>query len=151
VVLQQIILCSYVFSLDQAGIDIVGTLYLFEQGFLHVGSWITSKSRPHRAEWIAYQPGIYAFVIGDSVMYLGRTAFLSRRLRSYSRLAFTQSGGEPRDVYRKIAVCVEQGTEVMVFAKVVPNASIDRLDALLGPLVADIDPIWNTLPQTMSQ
>ena len=90
-------------------------------------------------------PGIYGFVVGDSVMYLGHTAFLDRRIRQYSRLALTNVPGEARDVHRKIAVCVQQQIEVSVLAKVIPNASIEYLNRELKKLVADIKPIWNVM------
>lgn len=118
---------------------------ILRQGFVYVDSWLTLESRPHRAGWIKHKPGIYAFVVGDSVMYIGQTAFLDRRLRHYSRLALTMGHGAPRDVHRKLAICVEQGIEVAVLAKVIPNASIEYLNVELKKLVADIKPIWNVL------
>lgn len=52
---------------------------------------------------------------------------------------------EPRDVHRKLAVCVQQKIEVVVLAKVIPYASIEYLDRELKKLVADIKPIWNVM------
>jgi hypothetical protein len=78
-------------------------------------------------------------------MYLGCTAFLDRRLRRYSLLALTKVSGEPRDIHRKIAVCVEQEIEVAVLAKVLPNSSMEGLESELDNLIGEFSPIWNTL------
>lgn len=118
---------------------------LLSRGFEYVGSWSDDKSRPHRAGWIKQMPGLYAFVVGDSVMYLGHTAFLDRRIRHYSRLALTKASGEPRDIHRKLVVCIHQRIEVAVLAKVIQSASIEYLGFELRKLVADIRPIWNVM------
>lgn len=120
---------------------------ILDIGFVYVGSWTNDASRPHKATWIRQQSGLYAFIIGDSVMYLGATAFLDKRLRHYSRLAFTNVSGEPREVHRKISSCIKQGIEVAVAARIHPNAPMENLSHELGKLVKEINPIWNAMTE----
>ena len=39
--------------------------------FVYVDAWRTAESKPHRVPWIRHQSGLYAFVVGDEVVYVG--------------------------------------------------------------------------------
>jgi hypothetical protein len=116
---------------------------LLEKDFLYVGSWNSSHSRPHHVVWLKDKPGIYAFVIGDDVVYVGSTAFLRRRLKEYSRRAFQKGKQEQDAIYDRILASVLDSSEIFVFAKPLHPASLTELDRIAGELIAEINPVWN--------
>lgn len=95
---------------------------LTQDGFTYVGSWQTIDSKPQKVPWIKHQPGLYAFAVGDEVVYIGLAKVLHRRLRNYSRRAFRDLNRAPRAAHSSIATGVAGGIEVKVFAKVMSEA-----------------------------
>lgn len=116
---------------------------LADNGFSFVGSWKTIDCRPHKAPWIKHQPGLYAFVVGDEVVYIGSARVLHRRLRNYSRRAFRDLNRAPRAAHSSIAGGVTGGIEIKVFAKIMPEAERAALLEAETALIQRIHPIWN--------
>ncbi|URK88005.1 hypothetical protein LP421_10520 [Rhizobium sp. RCAM05350] len=116
---------------------------LLENEFVHVGSWRTVDCLPHKAAWLKYQPGLYAFVVGSTVMYVGRATVLHRRLRNYSRRAFRDEKRALRSAHTNIALSVATAVEVVVYAKIAPGANEVLLDPLETDLIRSFQPAWN--------
>jgi hypothetical protein len=93
--------------------------------------------------WLKDKPGIYAFVVGDDVVYISSTAFLRRRLKEYSRRAFQKGKRDSEAVYDRILTSVLDSSEIFVFAKPLHPASLTELDSFAAALVAKIKPAWN--------
>lgn len=116
---------------------------LLDNEFVHVGSWRTVDCLPHKVAWLKYQSGLYAFVVGSTVMYVGRATVLHRRLRNYSRRAFRDEKRALRDAHTNIALSVATAVEVIVYAKIVPGATEAMLDLLETDLIRSLQPQWN--------
>jgi excinuclease UvrABC nuclease subunit len=116
---------------------------LLKSGFVRVGSWQTSECRPHRLPLLKYQPGLYAFVIAETVMYVGIAGVLHRRLRNYSKRAFANGGKPPREVHTNIAATVSGQGVVDVYAKLMPGSDQAMLLAMETELIKALQPAWN--------
>jgi excinuclease UvrABC nuclease subunit len=116
---------------------------LEDNGFSFVGSWRTIDCKPHKAPWIRHQSGLYAFAVGDEVVYIGLAKVLHRRLRNYSRRAFRDLNRAPRAAHSSIASGVAGGFEVKVFAKVMPEADRAALLQAETALIQQMHPVWN--------
>ncbi|ESZ56000.1 hypothetical protein X727_32995 [Mesorhizobium sp. L103C119B0] len=118
--------------------------FLIEEGFMPVGSWRTADCRPHRdAAWVRHQPGLYAFVVGSAVMYIGLSETLHRRLRRYGNRAFRNKNVPQRGPHINIALSVAGNIEVPIFAKVIPGATEALLLPLETALIKALQPGWN--------
>ncbi|MPZ29393.1 MAG: hypothetical protein GEV13_00085 [Rhodospirillales bacterium] len=117
--------------------------FLVNTGFLPVGSWRAAACRPHKAAWLRSQPGLYAFVIEHTVMYVGETVTLHRRLRNYGNRAFRNGNNAQRKVHVGIASSTAENIEVAIFARVVPGADKELLLPMQNALIQALQPPWN--------
>jgi len=116
---------------------------LTDNGFLFVGAWVSIDSKPHKAPWIKYQSGLYAFVLLDEVVYVGKAKVLHRRLRNYSRRAFRDLVRAKRHAHTSISDGVASGVEVHVYAKIMEDADDFALFEAESTLIKELHPIWN--------
>jgi hypothetical protein len=111
-------------------------------GFMQIGSWETPACRVHKATSIKGKGGLYAFVAGNAVRYIGKSDVLHRRLRNYSRRCFTLGSREPlRACHAGILATLASNEEVNVFAFVADDLS--TLKAIEASLIKRFNPVWN--------
>jgi excinuclease UvrABC nuclease subunit len=58
--------------------------WLLAKGFVLVGSWSDQASKLD-ARSLERAPGIYAYVVGERIRYIGKATRLRSRVRSYNR------------------------------------------------------------------
>lgn len=112
-------------------------------GFTLLGSWRTPNCRPHKLGAIRYVPGLYAFVVGDDVRYIGKADTLHRRLRNYGNRAFRNGARPQRGVHEAIEPLVRGGTEVLVYVCPMPGSLDPELRAAETALLIALQPEWN--------
>ena len=116
---------------------------LLEDEFEYVGAWRTADCRPHKLEWLKYKPGLYAFVIGDTVMYVGKAVTLHRRLRNYGNRTFRNGKKAQRSAHIGIGASVAGTVEVSIYAKVIADATKSSLYPIEKALIRKFGPAWN--------
>lgn len=116
---------------------------LIDDGFQRIGAWRTAECRPHKLATIRYQSGLYVFVVGEMVMYVGKAAPLHRRLRNYTNRSFRNGNRLPRRVHVGINSSVAGGVEVLVFVKVIDGSTKSSLLPIEAALIRKLDPPWN--------
>ena len=117
--------------------------WLQDRGFQYVGEWVAAGSIVHRLAWLRRQPGVYAFVVGGEVHYIGKTVKLHSRLRNYSRRSFGPELKPRRAVHKGIRETVDAGAKVSVY--VLPAAADDVLtiEQHEKRLIKEALPAWN--------
>lgn len=106
---------------------------LIELGFQHIGAWRTPDCRVHRIPSLRQAPGIYAFVVGGKVQYLGQADALHRRLRNYSNRCFRPIGAKAlRPVHTGIINALNSGACVEVYVLLTePSRPLSPLETTL--------------------
>lgn len=116
---------------------------LIEYGFHLAGEWRTPHCRVHRAWWLRHKPGVYAFVVGDRVCYVGKADRLHRRLRNYSNRCFGEPGAKKyRYCHHQIMAAIDGGQVVQVYALVPDDESVPLLQ-LEDRFIQEFLPPWN--------
>ena len=120
--------------------------WLTERGFKHVGDWTHSYAKLRRSFPIKASCGIYAFVVNDIIVYIGKATRLRSRLRQYNR-AF---GPETARGFRKVHLGLKEQLEsqktvdVWVYYHNKPEAV--RLCVQETTWIREKDPSWNNSP-----
>lgn len=98
----------------------------------------------HRLTWLRRQPGVYAFVVGGEVRYIGKAGQLHGRLRNYSRRSFGSAAGRAlRKVHRGIRETVWSGATVSVYALLALPGDELTIEQIEARLIAQAQPDWN--------
>lgn len=110
-------------------------------GFQPVGAWRTKECVVHKDPMLKHQPGLYAFVVGDAVRYIGKAKRLHRRLRRYSNRFPDQRENRPwRRCHAAISKTINAGGVVQVYAWPLDAAVLDSMER---KLIGDFTPAWN--------
>jgi excinuclease UvrABC nuclease subunit len=115
--------------------------WLEERSFRFVGNWIETGSVVHRLAWLRRQPGVYAFVANNEVVYIGKATRLHSRLRNYSRRSFgAYSRKALRRVHEGIRSTISTKAAVSVYVCLATPQTIGQLEA---KLIEEAQPAWN--------
>lgn len=123
---------------------------LRDVGFVEAGAWALAEGRlqlilhTHQAA----RSILYAFVAGETVLYLGAsTQLLVQRMRGYARPGPTQRTNHAN--HARLVALIGQGQTVAIWvlvpAEVVTyrGVALDVAAGLEGPLIALLNPPWN--------
>jgi excinuclease UvrABC nuclease subunit len=123
--------------------------WLLEHGFRVVGEWRTVSCRVHHHPDLKGRPGLYAFVSGRTVCYIGKADVLHRRLRNYSNRCFRPTGTKGlRSVHAQITRAINAGRTIKVYAMVAAPEVRETITELEARLIREVRPRWNrTIPQ----
>jgi len=116
---------------------------LLALGFGHVGEWRASDSYVHRAPWIRHKPGVYVFVVGGTVRYVGMSARLHSRLRRYRNRCRRVGVNPLRDCHQQILATLSTGRVLSVYARVLDGASDPTPPQFEKELISKFRPKWN--------
>lgn len=119
-----------------------GVEQLLSDGFTRVGAWPAETQSLHRVQWIKYRPGVYAFIVEGSVMYVGKAGCLHRRLRNYGRRCFQPGARKLRACHSGILAAIGDGHTVEVYALVVLDNASD-LHGTEARYIRKLRPSWN--------
>lgn len=121
---------------------------LRQEGFELASQWRSPECRVHRVPWLRRMPGVYAFMVGGRIRYVGKADQLHRRLRNYSNRCFASTGGKaPRVCHAGIMQAVGTGRTVYVYARAAePKTGITNA-VLEDRLIRELRPIWNRTHQ----
>lgn len=121
---------------------------LLESGFVRSGGWrLAADGTLERAQSIPAAPGVYAFSVGGTVVYVGlATMGLARRLYFYARPGRTQSTSIR--IGQKITTVLRDGEAVEILTATPPDLQWNGLpvSALAGleyGLIAGYALEWN--------
>lgn len=123
-------------------------------GFEKTGAWQHDEDgipycKPYRGKKIPTKPGVYIFVQGNRVRYVGSAQLgIAKRIRSYERSPL--NGAENRNVHRAITENVRTG-RVHVYTLVIEPANqpnleglpVNQIVGLEKGLIDEFDPNWN--------
>jgi hypothetical protein len=120
-------------------------------GFKKAGVWaLDEKDEPYlKGSQSSVETGVYLFVTGGKVKYVGRADRLHTRLGSYSRAI--RAAKKTRAVHDGIQEALRDGIAVDIyildlterFIKDRRGLPLDRLAGLESGLIEDQDPLWN--------
>jgi hypothetical protein len=131
---------------------------LLDVGFIDVGVWVIDGDRISyrfheiKAEaakvWFAAPNALYAFVRGDQVLYIGKTArSLRKRFRTYCRPGPTQSTNIRCNANIKRAIAEGAEVRLFVFTPISQlrynDFEINLAAGLEDALIRQFDPPWN--------
>lgn len=88
------------------------------------------------------EAGLYAFVVDDEVVYVGKARVLHRRVRNYSRRAFREQPRAPHVAHSSMPGALGHGIEIKVFVKIMPDAANAALFEAETILSREMRPIW---------
>ncbi|WP_300520000.1 hypothetical protein [Aliiroseovarius sp.] len=121
---------------------------LLKNGFSYLGDWEEDGAGEMRLERQAPDaPGVYAFVVGEEVVYVGKTSrTLRARMADYRRGHYRQRTSAA--VKRQIGEVLRQGTGVRVLVATPPDGlwnglPIVTLHGLEAGLIQLLTPLWN--------
>ena len=115
--------------------------WLLAKGFVPVGFWSAQASKLH-APLLERVPGIYAYLVGARIRYIGKATRLRSRVRSYNRALAAPTGREFRGVHHGILRAWRAGKKIDVWVyKLI--GSDGSLLALETRLIAEKRPAWN--------
>jgi hypothetical protein len=125
---------------------------LVSAGFEPCAEWVFNRAgNPHLKGEIPKRPGVYLFVVGDAVRYVGKAdKTVHHRMGHYVR--GIRRLKKRRDVHDGIEeeLAKDQGVIVYAFCEFEPRFAawkgmpIDRLTGLEGGLIENLKPKWNT-------
>jgi excinuclease UvrABC nuclease subunit len=115
--------------------------WLLARGFVLVGSWSDQRSKLH-APSLERAPGIYAYVVGERIRYIGKGTRLRSRVRSYNRALATPTDRAFREVHHGILRAWQAGKKIDVWVYKL-TGSDGSLLALETRLIAERRPTWN--------
>lgn len=131
------------------GIDV-----LIDAGFSKVGLWIATKGGIGLSSPVPKNPGVYAFVVGGRVMYVGLTRMgFHRRMYNYQR------GNERQRTSHRvnliIAEHVRSGVSVEIYIATPPQLEwnglpVNAAAGLEAGLIDLIQPPWNRMGVAVS-
>ena len=120
-------------------------------GFTNSGTWKRSGQEPPHCEGpIPSEPGVYVFVQGGRIRYVGAAQKrLSSRIKSYERRQRDQSSNRP--VHVALTKAVTKTEVVEVYTRVITppiqvtfdGLPIDYLVGLEAGLIEEFKPAWN--------
>lgn len=124
---------------------------LREVGFKRSACWVLDdKGKPEVSHSLPTDLGIYLFVVGRKILYVGKAdRSLHRRVRRY---VGTMRGSErPRKVHKGLDDNLRDGTRVDIytFSPIDPRMHhwkglpLDRLTGVAAGLIEKLNPIWN--------
>ena len=126
--------------------------YLEAAGFEKVGKWVLEKCEPKlKLEGdIRKASGVYLFVIGAKVYYVGKADELHIRAGSYARTI--RLAKRNRKVHDGLEDAIHRGLEVALYVLVrkrkrlikIRGLPLDFISGLEDGLIADLVPPWNT-------
>jgi hypothetical protein len=123
---------------------------LLEIGFCRAGEWVLKdgKLKDELEAGLPNSPALYAFVTGQTVCYLGKTArSLAARMQNYRNSDSSQSANQR--VAGEIGRCLERKSAVEIYAFFDPGLlhygafPINLPAALEDGLIAGLNPAWN--------
>jgi len=119
--------------------------WLIDEGFERIGGWKSPGNEFYRNVRIGLGvPGIYVFVVGDEVCYVGQTTHLGRSICSYNRSFPSESGAECRRVHDCLRAAWQQGKEVSVWELAVGGQAEEAgLEERTRLLIEQRKPRWN--------
>ncbi len=88
------------------------------------------------------EAGLYAFVVDDEVVYVGKARVLHRRVRNYSRRAFREQPRAPRVAHSGMSDALGYGIEIKVFVKIMRDAANAAFFEAETILIREMRPIW---------
>jgi hypothetical protein len=123
---------------------------LMAAGFQPTGTWVSHNGKVTCDGNIPSGPGVYAFLVGREVRYVGSAqSSLRDRMTSYERRQENQSSTRP--VHIGLGDAIGSGLKVAVYTLTVRPAletgrhglPVDYLVGLEAGLIQDIKPAWN--------
>lgn len=128
-------------------------------GFEHVATWHRdSANRVSFLGQLPSSPGLYLFVEGEVIQYVGSASDgLHRRMRNYQRRQNARNS--PRPVHASLTDALMRGASIAVYVKVVGESEqcdwnglpVDILLGIEAALIKKVHPAWNRrgrLPRT---
>jgi len=119
-------------------------------GFRHLGAWQQgAEYGPHGAGWAfpcPTDPGVYAFTVNGSVMYIGSAQRgLSARFRQYTASTTLKTAARIR---AEIIAALSAGSTVEVYALTPPQIEwqglpVDLVAGIEEGLIRTLRPAWN--------
>jgi excinuclease UvrABC nuclease subunit len=121
---------------------------LLDAGFVPKSTWRRGEDGFHSI--LPKEPGLYAFVVGGMIMYVGSAnESLRRRMGDYRR--GLRQAAKKRRVYREIANVLRGDGKIELFTlesrlleqREWNNLPVDMLIGLEAGLIKEFDPEWN--------
>ncbi len=120
-------------------------------GFAAVAEWRLNQERKGECVGeVPHAPGLYLFVVGSEVRYVGAAlGSLRRRMASYQRRQ--RDGSSTRPVHEALGAAVRQGEAVHIYTLEVDAGAttewqglpVNLILGVEGALIARLDPEWN--------
>ena len=119
--------------------------WLLANGFQPIGCWSAASPKLQRLIDLQKNPGVYAFVVNDRFVYIGKATNIRGRLRGYNRSLLPEPSPPFRMVHQMIRETVQADGTVEAWVHMHGIASHDTVERLEGKWITDICPAWNVL------
>lgn len=115
--------------------------WLNARAFTHIGYWSPPDLKLKRLSKLHREQGVYAFVVGDRVRYLGKATSIRSRLRGYNRATDPNHPRPPRTVHTAIHQSWGAGARIDVWFRRVADDQVPG--TLESQWIAELQPQWN--------
>lgn len=131
---------------DQRGGD---AAWLIANGFIPIGTWSTAAPKLQRTVTPPRVRAVYAFVVNDRILYIGKATNVRGRLRIYNKSLLPKDSrplNQPfRLVHDMIGETVSAGGTVDVWIREYGSTSPGTIEALETRWIREKQPKWNVV------